>query len=303
MLSVLCYADDILALRRTDSLREEVALQEDIDRIANFISGRGMELNASKCKYLNVCLGSSPHKLQTPLSVAGEELEEVVQLRYLGVLLDQRLSFNAHWIGLASSTKRAMGALGRLVHRNPVALRHLYQERVIATMLHSLPYCPPSTQRAWQRLNGVSSYVAHTITNIWKIGERFVHGFEIMQMAGIDSASFLAIKHSLRFLFMCLWGKRRFGIWVEWDRGEGRRGGLRNLSERTGYEILVPASKLTSLEKLQPHRLLRLWNSLISLPDFKPELHLRSLNSFSAALPGLIEKLPADQRRLFGLEA
>ena len=102
---------------------------------------------------------------------------------------------------------------------------------------------------------------------------------------------------------MCLWGKRRFGIWVEWDRGEGRRGGLRNLSERTGYEILVPASKLTSLEKLQPHRLLRLWNSLISLPDFKPDLHLRSLNSFSAALPGLIEKLPADQRRLFGLEA
>lgn len=282
------YADDGLFIARTATPQERQELQSNIDRVAGFFESIGMEVNPAKSAILNLSLGAKREK--PVVSVGGVDIGEVGVMRYLGFDLDPRLNFNSHWSRVASSAKRATGAISRLVHRDPVALRFLFQERITSLFLHSLPYAPPTTVDAWRRLNGIPKFCAHLITNRWT-----VHGQDILDLAELPSASYLAFKYGMRYLLSCVKGGRRYGQELEGEERVGRVRDLRSQGRRHGHELVVPKSSLASWKKLQPIRLLSAWNALPFLAcDLDPALCLASLNSLDKALPSLFANLPGD---------
>ena len=256
---------------------------------------------------LDVSLRNAPAAREPLFLESGQEMKSVESLRYLGVLFDKRLNFEAHWTSLASSSKRAVGAISRLVRRNPEALRHLYQERIASVFLHSLPFTPPTTQAGWRRLNGVASFTSHLITNSWR-----VHGLEAISAAGLTSPAELCFTQAMRFLWSCQSGRRAFGRWLMPEEREERVRLLRSQALRRGHELQVPQSHTSTWTSLQPCRMLQLWNSLPMDPCWLPldapqdggtpqPRKPRSLDAFTAALPQLFRSLPPHLKSGFHL--
>ena len=247
-----------------------------------------------KCKYLNVSLKGS-HHLANPLILDKKPIEESESMRYLGVLLDTHLSMESHWSAASASAKAAIGALSRLVHRDPATLKFLYQERIVSVFLHSLPFLPPTTQAGWRRLVGVSSFTSHLITNRWDL-----HGLAAVADAGIQAPGELCFQHSLRFLYQCIIGRRRWGTWLELDQRDGTVTANRSQGLRHGLELRPLNCRHKTLDKLQPVRLVQLWNALpFQQAGITPKTAFRSLSAFTDALPALFQALSTAQRSTF----
>ena len=217
----------------------------------------------------------------------------------LGLLLDCRLSQVTHWQAAAASAKRATGALARLVRRHPAALKHLLQERVSSALLHALPYAPPSTQAGWAAVNGVTSYAAHLLSNTWHKDGKYVHGFEIMELAEVPSASEAALKAGLRYLFKCVKGSRCYGQWLQ--RKPPPATSTRSASRHQEEELLLPATALKAFDHFGCVRLIKAWNCLIYLPSFHSPTDLQSLPHFNVALDRCTFQLPSHILKTFGL--
>lgn len=224
-------------------------------------------------------------------------------MRYLGFQLDRRMSFNAHWHTTAASAKRVIGAISRTIHRDPRALRYLFKERVVPMLLHSLPYCPPTTLAAWKKADTASSFTSHLLTNKW-----LIHGHEVIRAANLQTAGELCFFYSMKFLYKAWQGRRKYGLWIE-PRHEDedppvrvtRSQSNRGEKELHGHELRVPQVNLEALKRMHPHRIIRVWNELPFTESGIPAATaLRSMQSFSTALPHLFASLPDNLKRFYG---
>ena len=107
----LMYADDLKLFRCVRSAADSAALQEDLDRVAEWAETWKLSLNASKCKSMSVALKRNP--VQYAYTVRGTVLEKLDSMRDLGVILDSKLAFSAHVDSVVSKSRRALGVLMR----------------------------------------------------------------------------------------------------------------------------------------------------------------------------------------------
>ena len=105
------YADDLKLFRCVRSAADSAALQEDLDRVAEWAETWKLSLNASKCKSMSVTLKRNP--VQYAYTVPGTVLEKLDSMRDLGVILDSKLTFSAHVDSVVSKSCRALGVLMR----------------------------------------------------------------------------------------------------------------------------------------------------------------------------------------------
>lgn len=289
---ILGFADDLMVLRATPTPEDVAALQEDLCAIQGFLEGIGLALNAKKTQVLHVSLSTRGHS-PGELRLDGQVLREVQELKYLGCTLDRRLNFNSHWARVSSSCKSVLGALSRLVHKNPVALKHLYTERVSSVILHSLPFIPPSTQESWRRLNGVAGYTAHILLNNWKL-----HGTEIVRKAGLAPPSELCFTQSMKFVYKCAAGIQRYGTWTTPDPRAQANRGRRRATRTTGWELQVPKTHLQVWKSFQPIRALLVYNSLpFDAAKLDISKCMSSYRAFCASLPQLYACLSSELRK------
>jgi hypothetical protein len=122
------------------------------------------------------------------------------------------------------------------VHREPRALRHLFRERVVGLLLHSAPFCPPSTCAAYARLQGLGSYAARLVTNNW---DWSTPKAALLSTAGIPDLAELFLHAALLFFFDCLERDRRYGAWLQ-RRGPSQRHLRSSATTETGREVLAP---------------------------------------------------------------
>ena len=75
-----------------------VLLQNDLDNVANWCKGNKLSINIKKTKSMIVGSRSKVknHLVIPRLKISGHSLEFVHQYKYLGVIIDEILSFNAH---------------------------------------------------------------------------------------------------------------------------------------------------------------------------------------------------------------
>ena len=300
---LLLYADDLLLLARSETLEDCRKIQQDLDKITDFLAQLGLSLNVGKCKALNISLDPRGHQLPCPLFVNQVEIPLCQELRYLGVTLDPRLNFSLHWDRVAASTKAAVGALSRLVSGHSKALAFLYNQQIVSRLLHSLPYVPPSTQRSWARLNGVTSFCAHLCLNRWDL-----HGLEITRKAGLTPPSEICFIQGLRYLYKCIYGGQRYGVWIREGEGliearESRRSERLKLREqRPSWFLSPPDTHLQPWKQLQPVRLVLTLNSLpFHQAKLDPKAAMKTLRAFTASLPLLYSHLdPVLKKSHFG---
>ncbi len=93
------YADDTALVSTGDTIgMTSDSLNLALDRAGRWFNDHKLSLNITKTKHMVI---STTHKLNTttvitPVSLNGDKVEIVSEFKYLGLLLDNRLSFKAH---------------------------------------------------------------------------------------------------------------------------------------------------------------------------------------------------------------
>ena len=98
---VAFYADDTVLYSSNKDLTKAMAnIQKDLDSISEWYKLNGIYINPTKTKYM-IFSNKTPklNRLPEP-TINGKTVERVSQYKYLGVTLDEHLTFGAHITGI-----------------------------------------------------------------------------------------------------------------------------------------------------------------------------------------------------------
>ena len=88
------FADDALLYKEIKTIQDVRNLQVDLDNLTQWEHDWSMEFNADKCKVIRI---TNKRKITNgTYSIHGYNLELVKTAKYLGVILDDKLSFRQH---------------------------------------------------------------------------------------------------------------------------------------------------------------------------------------------------------------
>ncbi len=122
---IILYADDTALFCSGTCVGDiERALSDDMKSVARWLDDNKLTLNVGKTKSM---LFGTPAMLKSSsgltLQHGGRDIEQVDDFKYLGVVLDSRLTFEAHISGLAKKISSRLGVLGRVRKYLPQDLR------------------------------------------------------------------------------------------------------------------------------------------------------------------------------------
>ena len=106
----LMFADDVKIYHRIQTQSDCTLLQKQLDALCHWSQLWGLTLNAAKCKVLTLSLRRD--RVAGTYHLGGETLERVTEMRDLGVILDEKLTFASH---VECVARKANGALGLLI--------------------------------------------------------------------------------------------------------------------------------------------------------------------------------------------
>ena len=107
------FADDSLIHRNIKSNQEQKLLQKDLDALASWENKWQMSFNASKCNSLNIVHGRRKDVRPFNYKLHGQTLETVNSSKYLGVTINNSLTWSEHVANISAKGKQKVGFLGR----------------------------------------------------------------------------------------------------------------------------------------------------------------------------------------------
>ena len=89
---LVLYADDLLIYKPITELHDFAALQSDLSLLKLWSVEQFLQLNPAKCKHMLLSRRRFPPAMDVTLFLCGSELEKVDVFKYLGVLINAKLS-------------------------------------------------------------------------------------------------------------------------------------------------------------------------------------------------------------------
>ncbi len=128
------FADDCLVYKTIKSEKDQLQLQEDLNKLENWADTWGMKFNPSKCYILSTSKKQDPphHRFYT---LCGVILEHHKDNPYLGVLLNSQLSFSNHINNMLNKANRTLGFISRNLKRCPNKLRETAYKSLVRPKL------------------------------------------------------------------------------------------------------------------------------------------------------------------------
>jgi len=122
----LIFADDLKLYLPIYSIDDCVKLQSDLDRFYSCCTTNGLSVNAEKCSQITFSRRKSNLKCNYTINISN--LMAVTQIKYLGKLLSNDLSFNNHINMICNKALRDFGFIRRncLEFKNPNCIKILY---------------------------------------------------------------------------------------------------------------------------------------------------------------------------------
>ena len=108
----LVYADDILLFKPLSSPSDMQELQDDVDRICEWISSNHLTISMAKAKSMCITRSHSS-KLRFAILVNGSPLEKVKCFKYLGLWITDDLTWSCHIESVCWRARRQLGFICR----------------------------------------------------------------------------------------------------------------------------------------------------------------------------------------------
>jgi len=160
------FADDTAVYRRIMSPEDAILLQQDLDALQKWEKTWLMEFHPAKCKVLRITNKRKP--TPSAYTIHGMKLEEVKSAKYLGLTIDNKLSFNPHVDSTAKKANSTRAFLQRNFHHcNRRIKEATYKTYIRPIVEYAAPACDPHTHRSINKLEQVQRNSARYVTNTY----------------------------------------------------------------------------------------------------------------------------------------
>ena len=125
------FADDTNLLLFDNSLKSmKKKINIDLKLLCQWLAANKISLNSSKTEYILFRHKLKPINYQLKIKIDGKKLYPSTFIKYLGVFLDENLSWNNHVKSISLKLRRANGALSKL--------RHYVSSNVLNTVYYAI---------------------------------------------------------------------------------------------------------------------------------------------------------------------
>ena len=168
--SIVLFADDLLLHHLITSIEDFQRVQNDIDKLCNWLSFYKLSLNPSKCKAMLISRKKLP-TVSPSLHVNGSVLQSVSSYRYLGVLISSDLSWSNHIKDITSKARKQVGLLYRRFykHASPATLRTLYVALIRPHLEYAVPVWDSHLGKDIDALESVQRFATKICTKCWSM--------------------------------------------------------------------------------------------------------------------------------------
>jgi hypothetical protein len=140
------YADDCSLSKEIKSQTDEKELQDDLDNVSLWCVNNGMELNAKKCKVMDITHARNVR--HTTYTIGGTQLQYVETERLLGIHISKNLKWNYHSDVTSKKAAQILGFTQRnLKGCTPRVKRTAYLTLVKPILFYGTPAWHPETKR------------------------------------------------------------------------------------------------------------------------------------------------------------
>ena len=123
---ILIYADDVKLFRPVKNTKDCASLQRDVDSFVQFCSECGLTVNAAKCSSVKFTKKRSVTAFD--YTINNQPVMEKSSVKDLGVIFDNKMTFNKHIETTASRAMSIYGMTKRYCHdfSDPHAILAIY---------------------------------------------------------------------------------------------------------------------------------------------------------------------------------
>ena len=268
------YCDDMIYIHPVHSEKDELEVQEDCNKISTHLSQQKLKINASKTKLLLCTLSrEEPRDFRSPIQINGQPIQAVKELKYLGLIIDQRISFTSHIRNKVTNGRRMVGALAPILVKWKLrnSLKWLYETMIKPAMCYGATVCVGVQKGGTEIMERLQRHVARLIINNYSMPYS-----ELLAKLGWSSIAEQAVADRIWTVYDYAKGtRRRPHDWLqrETNRRSGRIG--------NDWTLRVKGSERWATTRGQRSCLLRAvtaWNSLPNDLISQPKnLFLKSL--------------------------
>ena len=135
--TVTLFADDTALYCSSDSAHDlETKLNQDLGRLAQWLHRHKLTLNVSKFKFILI---GSPRKLnsfkEVTLKIQEKKLDKANSYKYLGVIINETLTWSDHINLIKSKVSQRLGLLRRIKHLLTRSTRELFVKTMMMPIL------------------------------------------------------------------------------------------------------------------------------------------------------------------------
>ena len=164
------FCDDTLVAKDINSDRDVVALQSDLDKIYEWTQVWGMKFNSVKCVVMTVSNKKNTIMNSYHLNsmFPAQCLIKESSIKYLGVTIDNNLSFNKHVEEKCKSATKILNLLRRNLYFAPKSVKtKAYQSCVRPIIEYAATCWSPTSQKYSHKLEMIQHRAAKFVTNLY----------------------------------------------------------------------------------------------------------------------------------------
>ena len=149
------FADNTIIYRPVRDITDSSILQRDLDRVLLWCVSNGMKLNVNKTKVMRISC-SRKNIVEPVYLLNGAHIESVLQTKYLGVIINTKLSWDDHVEYITRRANRLLGLITSMPSGLATsALLALYKSLVLPILEYGLPAWNPTNRNLCDRLESI----------------------------------------------------------------------------------------------------------------------------------------------------
>ena len=131
--NIRLYADDVLLYNIIELEKDCLQLQSDLNALEHWEKTWQMKFNTLKCQYISY--GNKRTPIQKVYTIHGKPLQQVSSIKYLGVTIDKRITWNEHTDRLVHKANKVGGFLYRNFKNCPIHVKKKCYETLVRPIL------------------------------------------------------------------------------------------------------------------------------------------------------------------------
>ena len=159
------FADDCLVYREISSDQDTIALQHDLNTLMDWGKTWLMAFNIDKCHIMRVTLARKK-RIVHDYTMGGSLLHVAENSPYLGVNINNKLSWNEHVDKITAKARRTLGFLRRNLQGCPKKIKEqAYTSLVRPPLEYCCPIWDPHTIKGIKKVEAVQGTAARFVAN------------------------------------------------------------------------------------------------------------------------------------------